>query len=102
LRLFKQHQKNQWERIYQKHSLTGVGWYQSYAERFLKLIHNTTERINSNEFLYWETIKTGVMQFGIAPVFYIPKFVEILKDAFITELYMEPKKRQENLPMFSQ
>ena len=42
------------------------------------------------------------MQFGIAPGFYIPKFVEILKDAFITELYMEPKKRPENLPMFSQ
>ena len=36
-------------------------------------------------------IKTGVMQFGFAPVFYIPKLVEILKDTFITELYMEPE-----------
>jgi hypothetical protein len=47
-------------------------------------------------------IKTGVVQFDFAPVFYIPKLVEILKDTFITELYMEPEKRQENIPIFSQ
>jgi hypothetical protein len=29
------------------------------------------------------------MLFGFAPVFYISKLVEILKDRFITELYME-------------
>jgi hypothetical protein len=42
------------------------------------------------------------MQFGFAPVFYIPKLVEILKDTFIKELHVEPEKRQENIPMFSQ
>jgi len=34
-------------------------------------------------------IKTGVMLFGFAPVFYISKLVEILKDTFIMELNME-------------
>ena len=42
------------------------------------------------------------MQFGYAPVFYIPNLLEIPKDTFITELYVEPKKRQEIIPMFSQ
>jgi 2-polyprenyl-3-methyl-5-hydroxy-6-metoxy-1,4-benzoquinol methylase len=41
LRLFKQNRKDHWERIYQKHSPTEVGWYQSYPERSLKLIYNT-------------------------------------------------------------
>ena len=41
MRLFKQNRKDHWERIYQKHSPTEVGWYQSYPERSLKLIYNT-------------------------------------------------------------
>ena len=41
MRLFKQNRKDHWERIYQKHSPTEVGWYQAYPERSLKLIHNT-------------------------------------------------------------
>jgi len=31
-------------------------------------------------------IKTGVMQFGFAPVFYIRKLVEILKDTFVEQI----------------
>jgi len=31
------------------------------------------------------------MQFGFAPVFYIPQFEEIPNDKFITELRMEPE-----------
>jgi len=46
-------------------------------------------------------MKTGVMQFGFAPVFYIPQFDELPNETFITELGMEPGKRQENIPMFS-
>jgi hypothetical protein len=42
------------------------------------------------------------MLFGFAPVFNILNLVEILKDTFITELHVEPEKRQENIPMFSQ
>ena len=41
MRLFKQNRKDHWERIYQKHSPTEVGWYQSYPERSLKLIYST-------------------------------------------------------------
>ena len=48
MRLFKQNRKDHWERIYQKHSPTEVGWYQSYPERSLKLIHNTGVDTNSN------------------------------------------------------
>ena len=42
------------------------------------------------------------MQFGFAPVFYILKLVEILKETFIMKSYLEPKKRHENITMFSQ
>jgi hypothetical protein len=45
-------------------------------------------------------IKTGVMQFGFTPVFYIPKFEEIANDTFITELDRELEKWQENIAMF--
>ena len=48
MRLFKQNRKDHWERIYQKHSPTEVGWYQSYPERSLKLIHNTGVDTNSS------------------------------------------------------
>ena len=48
MRLFKQNRKDHWERIYQKYSPTEVGWYQSYPERSLKLIHNTGSGIDSN------------------------------------------------------
>jgi 2-polyprenyl-3-methyl-5-hydroxy-6-metoxy-1,4-benzoquinol methylase len=41
LRLFKQNQKDHWERVYQKQSPTEVGWYQAYPERSLKLINNS-------------------------------------------------------------
>jgi len=46
-------------------------------------------------------MKTGVIQFGFAPVFYIPQFDELPHETFITKLGMEPGKRQENIPMFS-
>ena len=41
MRLFKRNRKDHWERIYQKHAPTEVGWYQAYPERSLKLINNT-------------------------------------------------------------
>jgi SAM-dependent methyltransferase len=41
LSLFKRNRKNHWERVYQKHSPTEVGWYQANPERSLKLIKNT-------------------------------------------------------------
>ena len=41
MRLFNRNRKDHWERVYQKHSPTEVGWYQAYPERSLKLIHNT-------------------------------------------------------------
>ena len=33
--------KDHWERVYEKHSPTDVGWYQAYPESSLKLIKNT-------------------------------------------------------------
>jgi len=41
LRLFKKNRKDHWERVYQKHLPTEVGWYQAYPERSMKLINNT-------------------------------------------------------------
>ena len=41
MRLFKRNRKNHWERVYQKHAPTEVGWYQAYPETSLKLINNT-------------------------------------------------------------
>ncbi len=41
LRLFKRNRKNHWERVYQKHAPTELGWYQAYPERSLKLINDT-------------------------------------------------------------
>lgn len=41
MRIFKRNRKDHWERVYQKHSSDEVGWYQSYPESSLKLIHNT-------------------------------------------------------------
>jgi len=41
LRLFKRNRKDHWERVFQKHSPTEVGWYQANPIRSLKLIHNT-------------------------------------------------------------
>jgi len=41
LRLFKRNRKDHWERVYQKHAPSEVGWYQAYPERSLKLINNT-------------------------------------------------------------
>ena len=46
-------------------------------------------------------MKTGVMQFSFAPVFYITQFEEIPNDTVITELHRELEKRIENIPMFS-
>jgi ubiquinone/menaquinone biosynthesis C-methylase UbiE len=40
-RQFLRNRKDHWERVYQKHSSTEVGWYQAYPERSLKLINNT-------------------------------------------------------------
>ena len=40
-RQFLRNRKDHWERVYQKHSPTEVGWYQAYPERSLKLINNT-------------------------------------------------------------
>lgn len=37
-------------------------------------------------------IKTGVMQFGFAPVFYILKLVEKQKETYMMELNMGVKK----------
>jgi 2-polyprenyl-3-methyl-5-hydroxy-6-metoxy-1,4-benzoquinol methylase len=48
LKLFRRNRKDHWERVYQKHSPTEVGWYQAYPERSLKLIHNTGAGIDSN------------------------------------------------------
>jgi hypothetical protein len=39
-------------------------------------IYQATGGINSNEFLYGKMIKTGVIQFGFAPVFYIPNQIQ--------------------------
>jgi 2-polyprenyl-3-methyl-5-hydroxy-6-metoxy-1,4-benzoquinol methylase len=41
LRPLKRNRKDHWESVYQKHSPTGVGWYQAYPEKSLKLVHNT-------------------------------------------------------------
>jgi len=41
LRLFKRNWKNHWERVYQKHTPTEVGWYQADPEGSIKLINNT-------------------------------------------------------------
>jgi 2-polyprenyl-3-methyl-5-hydroxy-6-metoxy-1,4-benzoquinol methylase len=41
LKLFKRNRKDHWERVYQKHAPTEVGWYQAYPETSLKLIKNT-------------------------------------------------------------
>jgi 2-polyprenyl-3-methyl-5-hydroxy-6-metoxy-1,4-benzoquinol methylase len=41
LKLFKRNRKDHWERVYQKHAPTEVGWYQAYPETSLKLINNT-------------------------------------------------------------
>ena len=38
--LFKRNRKDHWERVYNKHSATEVGWYQAYPESSLKLINN--------------------------------------------------------------
>jgi len=48
LKLFRRNRKDHWERVYQKHSPTEVGWYQAYPERSLKLIHNTGAGTDSN------------------------------------------------------
>ena len=40
-RQFFRNRKDHWERVYQKHSPTEVGWYQAYPERSMKLINNT-------------------------------------------------------------
>ena len=39
--LFKRNRKYHWERIYQKHRPSEVGWFQAYPERSLKLINNS-------------------------------------------------------------
>ena len=41
MKLFKRNRKNHWEHVYKKYSSTDVGWYQTYPESSLKLIHNT-------------------------------------------------------------
>jgi len=41
LKLFKRNRKDHWERVYQKHAPTEVGWYQAYPEISLKFINNT-------------------------------------------------------------
>ena len=41
MRLFKRNRKDHWERVYQKHAPTEVGWYQAYPEISLKFINNT-------------------------------------------------------------
>ena len=41
MKLFKRSRKDHWERVYQKHAPTEVGWYQAYPETSLKLIKNT-------------------------------------------------------------
>lgn len=41
MRLFKRNWKNHWERVYQKHTPTEVGWYQADPEGSIKLINNT-------------------------------------------------------------
>jgi 2-polyprenyl-3-methyl-5-hydroxy-6-metoxy-1,4-benzoquinol methylase len=47
LRLFKRNRKDHWERVYQKHSPTEVGWYQAHPETSLKLINNTAAGTDS-------------------------------------------------------
>ncbi len=41
MKLFKRNRKDHWERVYQKHAPTEVGWYQAYPEISLKFINNT-------------------------------------------------------------
>ena len=41
MKLFKRNRKDHWERVYQKHAPTEVGWYQAYPKTSLKLINNT-------------------------------------------------------------
>jgi 2-polyprenyl-3-methyl-5-hydroxy-6-metoxy-1,4-benzoquinol methylase len=48
LKLFKRNRKDHWERVYQKHAPTVVGWYQACPERSLELIHNTGAGIDSS------------------------------------------------------
>ena len=48
MRLFKRNRKDHWERVYQKHSPTEVGWYQAHPETSLKLINNTGAGIDSS------------------------------------------------------
>lgn len=43
MRLFERNCKDHWERVYQKHAPTEVGWYQAYPKRSLRLINNTGE-----------------------------------------------------------
>ena len=38
--LFKRKRKDHWERVYNQHLATEVGWYQAYPESSLKLINN--------------------------------------------------------------
>jgi 2-polyprenyl-3-methyl-5-hydroxy-6-metoxy-1,4-benzoquinol methylase len=47
LKLFKRNRKDHWERIYQKHAPTEVGWYQAYPATSLKLIKNMGVSIDS-------------------------------------------------------
>jgi 2-polyprenyl-3-methyl-5-hydroxy-6-metoxy-1,4-benzoquinol methylase len=39
--LFKRNRKKHWERIYQKHAATELGWYQENPKKSLQLIDNT-------------------------------------------------------------
>jgi 2-polyprenyl-3-methyl-5-hydroxy-6-metoxy-1,4-benzoquinol methylase len=48
LKLFKRNRKDHWERVYQKHAPTVVGWYQACPERSLELIYNTGVGIDSS------------------------------------------------------
>ena len=41
MKLFKRNRKDYWERVYQKHAPTELGWYQAYPETSIKLINNT-------------------------------------------------------------